>query len=143
MAVPTYIADPLTNVVARVTEFGQLVVAPIAYSTAVARFLDTDDAAFNFIEPTQNQRVVITDVIITTDRFIGVNGADISIYAADAPDATTIPEGGSVFDVNLLSNSSLVLTGLNIITDKGVWINAKTSDNNVNMTIGFYRVPID
>ena len=51
MATPINIKDSDANVSAKVTKFGQLVTAPISYSTPITKELDTTTIAFNFIEP--------------------------------------------------------------------------------------------
>ena len=77
MAVPSHIVDPRNGLAARVTEFGQLVVAPIAYSTPVVDTLAVVDTAVNFVEPVANHQVVITDIILSSDKNVGVDGAAV------------------------------------------------------------------
>jgi len=89
MATPSVIKDNDSGVTAKVTKFGQLVVAPLQYSIPVADEVDVANIAFNFIGPEQDQSIVITDIVLSADRNVGVNGADIVIYEADSP--TTLP----------------------------------------------------
>jgi hypothetical protein len=143
MPVPSYIVDPHNGLAARVTEFGQLVTSPIAYSTPVAQILTVVDTAYNFIEPEANHQIVITDIILTADKNVGASGASVQIYCADSIDSTTVLTDGGVLDIEMLKNTSRDLIGLNFLVTEGFWINAKTDDNNVQLTIGYYRVPID
>ena len=141
MPVPSHIIDPHNGLAARVTEFGQLVVSPIAYSTPVTGTLAVDDVAVNFVEPQGNHQIVITDVILSSDKNVGVDGAAVLVYCATAIDETTVADG--ILEVNMLKNTARDLIGLNLIVGEGKWVNAKTDDNNIEVTIGYYRVPID
>jgi len=141
MAVPTHIIDPKSGMTARVTQFGQLVTSPIAYSTPVVDSLVTINTAFNFIEPLANHQIVITDIILTADKNVGASGALVRVYCADAIDTTTVAAG--ILDLEMLKNTARDLIGLNLVVGAGKWVNAKTDDNNIQVTIGYYRVPID
>ena len=141
MAIPSHIVDPHNGLAARVTEFGQLVVAPIAYSTASSATLAIIDTAYNFIEPKGGHQIVITDVILTSDRLVGANGASVQLYTATSPISTD--PSPVMLDIEMLKNTSRDLIGLNLLVTKGRWVNAKTNDNNIQITIGYYRVPME
>ena len=141
MAHPIHIADPRSGMTARVTEFGQLVTSSVAYSTPVTGTLAVDDTAVNFVEPKGKHQIVVTDIILSSDKNVGVDGAAVVVYCADAIDSTTVAVG--ILEVNMLKNTARDLIGLNLIVGEGKWVNAKTDDNNIEVTIGYYRVPID
>ena len=141
MAVPSHIVDPHNGLAARVTEFGQLVVSPIAYSIPVADTLAVINTAYNFIEPVMGHQIVITDIILTSDKTVGATGAAVEIYTAASPVTTSVTTG--VLDIEMLKNTSRDLIGLNFLVEEGLWVNAKSSDINIQTTIGYYRVPID
>ena len=141
MPVPSHIADPRSGTTARVTQFGQLVTSPIAYSIPVVNSLTIDDTPVNFIEPEANHQIVITDIILSTDRNVGANGAIVQLYCSDAPDSATV--NSSILNIEMLKNTSRDLIGLNFLINSGFWVNAVTDDNNVQITVGYYRVPID
>ena len=143
MPIPSHITDPRNSIAARVTEFGQLVTSAVAYSIPVTDVLDTTGTAFNYIEPEASHQIVITDIILTTDKNVGVNGASVQIYCASAIDSTTVLNDGGVLDIEMLKNTSRDLIGLNFLVTEGFWVNAKTDDANIQLTIGYYRVPID
>ena len=138
---PSHIQDPRSGMTARVTQFGQLVTSPIAYSTPVEHALTVDDVPVNFIEPEANHQIVITDIILSTDRNVGANGAIVQLYCSDAPDSSTV--NSSILNIEMLKNTSRDLIGLNFLINSGFWVNAVTDDNNVQITVGYYRVPID
>jgi len=143
MAVPTKLVDPVTGVAANVTEFGQLVVAPVAYSIPVTNSLSIINTPVNFITPKEGKQVVITDIILSTDKQVGANGASIQIYGAFAADSAIPVPNTSVLDIEMLKNTNRDLIGLNFLVPSGVWINVITDDTNIQVTIGYYYVPKD
>ena len=140
--VPTVIKDGYTGNTATVTEFGQLVVAPVDYSGVVQATLGTINTAVNLLEPSQGQQIVITDIILTANREVGVNDATVDLYLADSPTALVFTPADAVLSLELEKNGKLALNGLNLITRAGAWINAKTNDATIFVTIMFYRVPV-
>lgn len=142
MSASVGIQDSKDGNAARVTRFGQLVVAPLAYSEPVARNLDTTDTAFNFLTPVAKHSIVITDIIVSADKDVSsVDPAEIEVYQADEASALDILQG--IVSPRLTRGGDLVLTGLNLLVPEGRWINAKTNDNNILITIMFYRVPVE
>lgn len=139
MATPSVIKDNDSGKTARVSRFGQLIVAPLEYSTPVADEVDAPGTAFNFIGPEQDQSIVITDIILSADRNVGVNGADVVIY--EASNTTTITEDQIILDVDMVKQTTLAVNGLNLIVPEGKFVNAKSDDVNIKITIMFYRVP--
>jgi len=141
MATPVNIKDSDSATAVKVTKFGQLVVAPLAYSTPVVDTLNVINTSFNFIKPQQDHSIVITDIVISADRSVGVNGADVQIYEAETAETTTIDT--TVLDVDMVKQTQLGLTGLNLLVPEGKFVNAKTDDINILVTIMFYRVPAE
>lgn len=140
MAAPTVLIDPVNGNKARVTEFGQLIVAPIAYSTPVTVEMSLIDTPYLFVCPVEGKSIVITSVVLTANKSVGVNDATINIYASDT-DAGSVPVN-PIVTLEMIKNSTLPLTGLNFIIPPGKFILATTSDNTIFATTGFYRVPI-
>ena len=142
MSAPVAIIDSRDGQAARVTRFGQLVVAPLAYSTPVAQNLNVIDTAFNFLAPESGKSIVVTDIIVSADKSVSVTDpAEIEIYEADAIDSLTVLQG--IISPRLLRGDDLPLIGLNLLVPEGRWINATTNDNNILITIMFYRVPVE
>ena len=140
--VPTVIKDPLSGNAATVTDFGQLVVAPVAYSSVVQAELAVIDTAYNLLEPSQGQQIVITDIILTANREVGVNDATVELYLATGPEELVFTPADAVLSLELEKNGKLALNGLNLITRAGAWINAKTNDATIFVTLMYYRVPV-
>lgn len=142
MSAPVTIKDSKDGQAARVTRFGQLVVAPLAYSQPASQTLDEIDTAFNLLTPESGKSIVITDVIISADKSISVTDpAEVEIYQANEIDSL-VAEGGSL-NPRLLRGDNFILTGLNVLIPEGMWINAKTNDSTILVTLLFYRVPVE
>ena len=142
MGVPSTIQDSNSGLTAKVTRFGQLVVAPLQYSTPVTDELDVVDTAFNFIRPEQDHSIVITDIFVDADKSVSnTTPADVEIYEATTADTTTIDTG--ILSPRLLRGANRTATGLNLIIPEGKFVNAKTNDDVMTVTIMFYRVPAE
>lgn len=123
----------------KVTGRGQLVVGPIAYNTTESKSLTVVNTAYNFVEPIGGQRFVLDGIIFSTDKNVSqTDGAIITIYEATSATSATVAK--SLFTLNLSRLTEDAITGLNVITTAGVWINAKTDDNNCSVTIIGYFV---
>lgn len=138
--IPTAIIDPYSGAKARVSEFGQLVVAPLAYSKPSFKKLDVINTAFSFIAPVDGHQIVITDIIMTANKNVGVSDATVDIYEADSVTSTAIKQ--SIIALEMIKQSNLALTGLNLLVPDGLWVNAKTDDNDIFVTLMYYRVPV-
>lgn len=142
MANPVIIKDNDSGVTAKVTEFGQLVIAPLQYSTPASDNLNVINTAFNFLAPKQDRSIVITDIIASADNGVSnVVPAEVEIYQADSADTTTVDE--TISSPRMLRGGNFILNGLNLLVPEGKFVNAKTNDNNVLVTIMFYRVPAE
>lgn len=126
----------------KVSSVGELIVRSFDYSTPVFKSLNSDNAAFNFFKPKAGFKFVLTDVIADANRDIGVNGATVDIYEANAEDSTTIDT--QILQFDMPKNTSKILTSLNFITiGEGKFINAKSDDSNILLTISGFFVPAD
>lgn len=124
---------------AKVTSRGELVTGPLEFSTAVFKSLTVDDAPVNFFKPRAGERLVITALIIQTDRNVVTTGVTVDIYEASADDSGTIDTQLIQFDMG--RQDTIIITGINSIITEGKFINAKASDSNVLITISGYFVP--
>ena len=141
MAVPSYIADPKSGITARVSEFGALAVAPLQYSTVFSTKMDTTGLAYTLIEPKGAHSIIITDIVMTGSKNVGVNNSLIEIYSVDTQGSLDASAG--VFTSEVAKNASLVLNGLNFIIPEGRYLTAKIDDADVFIAIGYYYVPAD
>ena len=123
----------------KVTNLGQLVTSPIKYSEVSSLSMDTPNIAFNLVTPIAGCNIIITDIILGADKNVSAtNGAIIEIYEADAPDSIVVSK--QLFTIDLLKNQTFPAIGLNFQAGRGVWVNAKTDDVIVKVTLGYYHV---
>jgi hypothetical protein len=123
---------------AKVTNRGQVVTAPIEYDQSYFNSMTSTGTAYNFVTPKTKMRFVITGFIATSNKDVGTtNGATIPIIETDGPASTTPTK--TLLQLELTKLDGRELTGLNLLTNKGVWVNASTNDATVNLTLmGYY-----
>jgi hypothetical protein len=139
MTAPILICDPQTGYKAKVTEFGQLVVAPIAYSSPITAEMSLINTPYLLVSPVQDKSIVFTTLILTANRDVGVNDATVSIYTTATAEGI-LPANPEVA-LEMIKSSTLPLTGLNLLIPQGRFVFAQTNDNTVFITLGYYRVP--
>lgn len=123
----------------KVTDSGELVVGPIAYDETEFRELAEDDTAYNFYEPKPMQQFVITGFSMKADRDVSTTvDAEVIIYEATNTTETTVSK--VLFQEAMVRGERTSLT-THILVNSGVWINAKTSDDDIHMTIMGYYIP--
>ncbi len=139
MAMPIVVEDGYlgTKTKAQIDDRGQLIVAPIAYNTPSFNSMTTT-SAFNFVLPKAGNQFVLTGYIVATNKDINASvGAIVPIIEADAVDTTT--PSSTIITLNLGRLDGREVTGLNILTTPGKWINASTDVTTVNLTLlGYY-----
>ncbi len=125
----------------RVTKFGQLVVSPIDYSAPVFDEVDSAGSPFNFIVPKTGQDIVITDILISTDRSTPNAGTRVEVYSALS--ATTLTAEQNILIDDMARQDRITATGLNLFVPGGRWVNvqADNATGRALVTIMFYRVP--
>lgn len=125
--------------VALVTDAGQLVVAPIAYDLTQFLELSAADTAFNFFKPKPGHRFIITLMRGKAPQSVNpTTDATVVIYQADAEDATTAER--VLHQESLVRGESFTLP-VNLSVDRGKFVNGKTDDATIPMTIMGYYVP--
>lgn len=140
MAAPVCIVDPKSGNKATVSEFGQLTVSPVDYSTPVQETLTLTNTAYTMIEPIAGKLIIITDIILTANKSVGVNDATVTLYTTTVKGELTPVD--SILELEMQQKSSLPITGINAKIEAGLYVNAKTDDNDIFVTIMYYRVPV-
>jgi len=123
---------------AKVTTRGELVTAPLEHSVAYPQTFDVINTAYNFVGPLANKRFVITAITLTANKNVSNTvEATVTIYEATASDSTTVST--LIYQDGLIRQTRAVITGLNLITSEGVWINGKTDDDDIIANVmGYY-----
>lgn len=125
---------------ASITSRGALVVAPYGYDEVQFNELGTDDAGVNFFPPQVNKRFVITGIIAAGNLAIVANNlATVIVYEASSASTNTVDKALVQFGITRLQTLSLL--PLNILVKEGKFLNAKTDDDDVFLTIMGYYVP--
>lgn len=143
MVLKTHIEDGAgTGRRARVTEYNQLIVAPLDYSSTSTVTMDVINTGYNYISPKSGHKIVITDILLYANKNVGAGDATVTIYTSDVgPTETTVKE--TVLQTEMLKQTSRDLIGLNLIVgNEGRWVNGKTDDDDIFCTIGYYYVPL-
>jgi len=93
---------------------------------------------FNECTKQLRKKFVITGIVANADQQVSTNtGATVIVYEASAEDSTTVDK--VLYQDDMIRNDRIVLLPLNILVNNGVYINAKTSDDDIHMTIfGYY-----
>lgn len=139
MSVDVHVKDGRgTPAFAKVTTRGQLITSPLDFSIASSVKLEEDDTAYNLVAPVEGQQIVITDILLYANKNVGVGDATVDVYEAVADDTTDVLT--VIVQTEMLKQTNRDFTGLNLITSEGSFINAKTDDDDVFVTIMCYYV---
>jgi len=134
MTIPVHLQGGNGNL-AQVSRGGAVMVSQ-NFSTAEKITLIADDTALTIITPRAGERMIITGLIVNTDRNIGVNGAAVQIYESDGEDSSVASTAILSFDIP--KSTTVVTSPLLIETTQGKFINAISDDSSVNVTLLCY-----
>lgn len=139
MSLKTQIEDSASGFTAKVTALGQVVVGALAYDETVFKELAEDDTAYNFYKPQSGRQVVITGVLFRADKQVSSTvDATVVIYEAST-DASTIVDK-ILIQFAVVQGDIITATGLNLLVNAGKFVNAKTTDDDIHMTIMGYFI---
>ena len=126
-----------------ISKRGQLVTAPLDFSTFYQGSTASNNVAVNVVGPKAGSQFIITDIILAGDRSIGANGAVVDIFENSVgPTDGTITK--QIYQDEIAKQTRAVLTGLNLIVSAGRWVNVKSDDVIVRCNIaGYYAIEID
>ncbi len=120
--------------VAKVTSIGQLVTAPFAYDDTVFKELAAIDTAYNFYLPKAGQQFVITGVLFRADKDVS-NTADATVVIYEATTGSTTTVAKVLIQFAVVRDDIINATALNLLVTEGLYVNAKTTDDDIHMTI--------
>jgi len=133
------LVDTLKRQSAKISDYGEVKVAPYAYSLPYFQNMGTANTAYNFVPPKQDQFFVITGVLMQANKNVNAStAAVVDLYEADS--ATDLVIDTSVFQIEMVKNDRLPLVPLNIKVTEGKFLNGKTTDDDVLMTVTGYYV---
>jgi len=139
---PTNIVDGGgTSHKARVTHAGELVVAIGDDSTFHTASTASNNVAVNVVPPLPGKNFIITAIILSGDRSIGVNGAITDVFEADTDTSGTIDT--QIYQDEIGKQDRAVIPALHIKVSAGKWVNVKSDDVIVRANIaGYYESAI-
>ncbi|KKL60113.1 hypothetical protein LCGC14_2208560 [marine sediment metagenome] len=124
----------------RIDKKYELVTAPFAYDETQFNELGTADAAVNFYKPKVGKQFVITGIIAAGNLSIAANAlATVVVYEGSSTTDTSADKTLIQFGITRLQTEPLL--SLNILVNEGKFINAKTDDDDVFLTIMGYYIP--
>lgn len=138
MSIKVVIEGGSSGRLVEVTPSGELVGAPLHYDETEFRELAADNTAYNFYEPKARKQFVITGFIAVGDQQITANAnANVIIYEAADTGTTTVDKILVQFAIK--RDQDIPMPGMHILVNAGKFINAKTDDDDVHLTLtGYY-----
>jgi len=126
----------------QVNEAGELIVSDGPYDLAVFNELDTINTAYNFYKPKGRQQFVITGFLMYGDKQVsGSANATVTIYEASQQDSVVADK--ILVQVEVGQNQSIPFPNIRILCNKGIYLNAKTDDDDIHMTIFGHYVDLN
>jgi hypothetical protein len=120
----------------KVTKSGELVTSSLSYDLVQYQEMTATGTAYNFYGPVERKQFIITGFLAVSNKDITAD-AIIEIYEADSDTETTISKALPKFAIT--KNSVVAPTPLRILVNEGVWVNAKTDDATIHLTMfGYY-----
>lgn len=127
------------NRIVEVTSLGQLVTAPLSYDETKFVELAEPNTAYNFYEPKPGQQFVITLIRAKADRQVSnTDDADVVIYEASSDSETIVDK---VLHQEAMIRGEDMTLPMNLLVAVGKFVNAKTTDDDVHMTVMGYYIP--
>ena len=118
----------------KVNDGGELQVAQGEYDLAVFKELDLIDTGYTFYKPFGNYNFVITGFLIYGDKQVGSNtNATVVIY--ESSEENSLVEDRVLVQVEVGQNQSIPFPNIRLLVTHGKYLNAKTSDDDIHMTI--------
>lgn len=123
-----------------VTQYGELAVGQLHYSSSTSANLDVVDTAYNLIAPREQQEhIIITGMALTANRNVGTSDSSIQVYTSDiGPDSRT--QETLLIQTELAKNDTLVLNPIAIEVPPAKWVNAECNDDDVFVTLLYYYI---
>ena len=143
-----------------ITEYGQLVVGPIAYSKSSVVVINATSTGFMAIPPISGHKIVLTSAfvradvstisghkIVLTSAFVRADKnvsatveSDIEVYESETSTGTV--STSDILNIGL-TKQQFINIPMNYISSEGTWIMCSASDATVNISIFYYYVPND
>jgi hypothetical protein len=117
-----------------INDAGEILVSDGPYDLSTFNELADINTAYNFFGPRGREQFVITGFLMYGDKQVsGAANATVIIYESSQADSTT--EDRVILQVEVGQNQSIPFPNIRILCNRGAYINAKTDDDDIHMTI--------
>ena len=127
---------------AKVNRAGAVAVGAPEYSAFYEVFLGTT-AVQNVLRPVPGKSIVITYVVMSTNKNVALDGAQVDLYEAGGPAVASTAATRVLFRSEIPKQTTVPFPGLNLLVSDGAFVNAQTSDDDVYVAVGFYLAKED
>jgi len=133
VSIPAYLVGRNGQQVS-VNDAGELLISYGPFDLTVFNELDIANQAYNFYGPKGQQQFVMTGFLMYGDKQVSATtNATVIIYEASAPDSATVDR--VLIQVEVGQNQAVPFPSIRVLANRGVYINAKTDDDDIHMTI--------
>ena len=133
MSIPAYLVGRNGQQVS-VNDAGELLISDGPFDLAVFNELDIANQDYNFYGPKGQQQFVMTGFLMFGDKQVSsTTNATVIIYEASAPDSATVDR--VLIKVEVGQNQAVPFPSIRVLANRGVYINAKTDDDDIHVTI--------
>ena len=136
--ISTSISDKTTSITAKVTPQGRLVTGPLEFSTPKTITLETANTPLELLIPKTGKIIIITDLILYANKNVGATDATVTLYESENSATTKTSADKTVFQQEMVKQTSLPLTGLNWQVSEGKFLNGVTDDDDIFVNISYY-----
>ena len=117
-----------------VSNAGELLIAPGPYDLTEYKALDVINTAYNFYKPLDHLNFVLTGIIMYGDKQVGTStNATVIIYESSAEDSIVVDK--TLIQVEVGQNQSIPFPTMRVLVEQGAYVNAKTDDDDVHVTL--------
>ena len=137
MALRSTITDGQSDRTVDISPNGELIVAPIHPNQSVHWKMDVINTAYTFASITSGKRMILQNVLLYGNKNVGATDSTVTIYTADS--ATSLTPIQTILEFEVPKYGTRDLMNLNLDLGSEVFLNAKTDDNDIFITMmGYY-----
>lgn len=124
---------------ANATRQGALIVSPASFDDTKFQEMSSTGVAFNFYVPATHKQFVITGLLAFANKDVN-DASDTIIEVYEASSATSTTADKTLIKFGMGKLTVLPMPALNLLVAEGKFVNAKTDDAIIFMTIMGYFV---
>ena len=133
MAIPVTLKDGNGRVVV-LNSNGEIPIAQGDYDEPMFNELAVADTAYNYFKPFNGKQFIMTGFLAYGDKQVSaVTNATVVIYEASQTDSVVVDKVIIQFEVG--QNQSVPFPSVRVLVNAGVYLNAKTDDDDIHLTI--------